>query len=112
MNSAVSVERRRCVSTALPSAATSNSRIIIIRATTVDDSVHPYLVRSNHLEDDPPVLSALDSLCDMDNAIDVGSGQTRSIWANNFDLSAAGKQESAQHNELTHRPNETKRSDR
>jgi hypothetical protein len=72
----------------------------------VYNGVHPHLIGSNRLEGEPAVLSRLDSLCNLDNALDVSSRQTRFIWANDFDLRAASKDDCAKEDQLTHRPNE------
>jgi hypothetical protein len=110
-NQTVLIDRRRCISSALPCPAAPNSRIIIVRATTVCDSVHPYLIGGNRVDDKPAVGSPLDGLCNLNNALNVAWRQTRFIWANNFDLRAADKKHSDESDELAHRPNENKMSD-
>jgi hypothetical protein len=100
------VNRRWCVSTALPSVATPNGRVIIVSTTAVHNGVDPYFVRTNRLDRESAIGSSLDGLCDLGNALNIGPRQTSSRWTDNCDLSAADKDESTQQNELLHRPNE------
>jgi hypothetical protein len=86
----------------LPYPAAANSGVIIVHATTLRHRIHPYLIGSNGVEDHSAVVSPVDSLGNLDNALDVRSGQTRSTWANNFDLGAAAKKQCAKNDESAH----------
>jgi hypothetical protein len=69
---------------------------------TLRNGVHPYFIGSNRIDRDSAVVSRVDGLCNLDDGLDIRSGQTRSILANNFGLRAASKNKCAENEELAH----------
>ena len=81
----------RCVSAALPGPASPNSRIVIVRAATVRDSVYHTPSGATALR----IIRLLNGLCNLDNALDVALDKVARYGPTNFDLRATGEEECA-----------------